>query len=96
MAYTRNLPLHGGAARPRRRPRVVRNPLGGSWDWWESEPEKIIDRGDGTIIIHAVTRGRGVASGVDVELRDTDVYEIDQGWAVRVREVEESVLQTGA
>jgi ketosteroid isomerase-like protein len=67
-----------------------------SWDWWESEPEKIIDRGDRTIIIHAVTRGRGVASGVDVELRDTDVYEIDQGWAVRVREVEESVLQTGA
>jgi ketosteroid isomerase-like protein len=65
-----------------------------SWEWWESEPEEIIDRGDGTIVIHAVTRGRGVASGVDVELRDTDIYEIRRGWAVRVREVDESALDT--
>jgi ketosteroid isomerase-like protein len=60
-----------------------------SWDWWESEPERVIDRGDGTIIIHAVTRGRVGAGGVDVEIRDTDVYEVDGGWVVQVREVED-------
>jgi len=66
-----------------------------SWEWWESRPERIIDRGDGQIVIHAITRGRGVASGVDVELRDTDIYEIQRGWAVRVREIDESVLDMG-
>ncbi len=60
-----------------------------SWKWWESEAEEIIDRGDGTFVIHAVTRGRGRASGIDVELRDTDIYEMRRGLAVRVRELDE-------
>jgi len=59
-----------------------------SWEWWESKAEQIIDRGNGTIIVRAVTRGRGKASGVDVELRDIDVYETRDGWITRVREVE--------
>jgi ketosteroid isomerase-like protein len=63
-----------------------------SWDWWETEPERIVDRGGGTMIVHAVTRGRGRASGIEVELRDVDVYEIRSGWAVRVRELDESPL----
>jgi ketosteroid isomerase-like protein len=59
-----------------------------SWEWWESTADQIVDRGDDTIIVHAVTRGRGKASGLEVELRDTDVYEISGGWIVRVRELD--------
>ena len=59
-----------------------------SWEWWETEAEHIVDRGDGTIIVRAVTRGRGKASHIDVELRDIDVYEINRGWVVRTRELE--------
>jgi ketosteroid isomerase-like protein len=60
-----------------------------SWEWWESEAEQIIDRRDGTFIVRAVTRGRGRASGIEVELRDVDVYEIRRGLAIRVHEVDE-------
>jgi ketosteroid isomerase-like protein len=64
-----------------------------SWDWWESEAERIVDPGDGTIVVHAVTRGRGKASGIEVELRDVDVYEIRRGWAIRVRELDQPPLE---
>lgn len=59
-----------------------------SWDWWESTAEEVVDAGDGTIVVHAITQGRGKASGLDVALRDTDVYEIRDGWIVRVRELD--------
>ena len=58
------------------------------WDELEMIPEEFIDAGDRVLVV-ALFRGRGRASGADVEARFYEVYALRDGKVVRVDEFTE-------
>jgi ketosteroid isomerase-like protein len=49
------------------------------------EPLELIDEGDGVVLAHIRLGGRGVSSGLDVDLEAVVVHELASGKVVRMR-----------
>jgi ketosteroid isomerase-like protein len=54
----------------------------GTWEQWEFWPEKFIDAGDHVVVV-VRQRGRGKASGVQVEQRHAQVWTLRDGRIIR-------------
>jgi uncharacterized protein len=56
----------------------------GAWESYTAEAEEVIDAGDQVVVVH-YERGRGKGSGVEVEHRVTNVFDLRDGRVVRKR-----------
>ena len=55
----------------------------GTWESWHFHPERLIDVGDGRVVVDLFSRGRGKGSGVEVENRPGQVWTFRNGLVVR-------------
>jgi ketosteroid isomerase-like protein len=53
-----------------------------AWDSYTAEAEEVIDAGDQVVVVH-YERGRGKGSGVEVEHRVANVFDLRDGRVVR-------------
>ena len=53
------------------------------WEHWEIEPTKILEAGD-RVLLFAIFRGRGAASGVEVEMALTQLLTLRDEKVVRI------------
>jgi uncharacterized protein len=53
------------------------------WEDLRREPEEIIDVGDDRVLVHFRLTGRGKGSGIEVDLRGSDLMTLQAGVAVR-------------
>jgi ketosteroid isomerase-like protein len=68
-----------------------------AWDDWEMEPEDFIDAGDRVVVI-LIQRGRSKGTGVPVEMRFAQVWELRDGQGIRMQlyaSVEEALEAVG-
>ncbi len=56
----------------------------GAWESYTAEAEELIDAGDQVVVVHH-ERGRGRGSGVEVDRRSANVYDVRHGKVVRMR-----------
>ena len=55
------------------------------WEDFRIEPLEFIDAGEDKVVVSYLVRGRGKASGVDVELPSTSVYTLRRGKLIEAR-----------
>jgi ketosteroid isomerase-like protein len=55
----------------------------GTWESWHFHPERLIDAGDGRVVVGLYQRVRGKGSGVEVENRPAQVWTFRDGLVVR-------------
>jgi len=55
----------------------------GTWETWHLHPERIIDGGQGQVVVGLHERGLGKGSGVEVEKRTGQVWTFRDGLVVR-------------
>ena len=59
-----------------------------AWENFRGEIEELLDAGDDVVAVTRM-RGRGRASGIEVDLKSAQVYEVRDGKIVKVRQFRE-------